>query len=212
MKFLLNVAGAKALLSEKVTNIFVEDLNCAQSAAEGATLGVFKYQGQKSQSKRSPTATVNLADGANGASEWNTGFILANTQNWSRTLMDMPANLMTPTIFAENIKEKCVPLGVGVDAHNREWAAQQGMGSYLSVARGSAEPPIFLELTYNGASSDQKPVCFVGKGITFDSGGISLKPSSKMDEMRADMGGAAVVAGLISALAELKVKVNIRLR
>lgn len=188
-------AGAKALLSEKVTNIFVEDLNCAQSAAEGAVLGVFKYQGQKSQSKRSPTATVALADGANGANDWNTGFVLANTQNWSRTLMDTPANLMTPTIFAQNVKEKLNSLKVNVDAHNREWAEQQGMGSYLSVARGSAEPPIFLEITYNGGSSDQKPICLIGKGITFDSGGISLKPSSKMDEMRADMGGAAVVAG-----------------
>lgn len=158
-------------------------------------MGVFKYQGQKSQSKRSPTATVSLADGANGANEWNTGFVLANTQNWSRTLMDTPANLMTPTIFAQNVKDKLTPLNVNVEAHNREWAEQQGMGSYLSVARGSAEPPIFLEITYNGGSGDQKPVCLVGKGITFDSGGISLKPSSKMDEMRADMGGAAVVAG-----------------
>lgn len=183
-------------MSEKITNIFVEDLNCAQSAAEGSVLGVFKYQGQKSQSKRSPTASVSLADGANGTNEWNTGFILANTQNWSRTLMDTPANLMTPTIFAQNVKEKLTPLGVTVDAHNREWAEQQGMGSYLSVSRGSAEPPIFLELTYNGAAGDQKPICFVGKGITFDSGGISLKPASKMDEMRADMGGAAVVSGM----------------
>lgn len=182
-------------LSEKVTNIFVEDLNCAKSAAEGAVLGVFKYQGQKSQSKRSPTATIALAEGANGSNEWNAGFILANTQNWSRTLMDTPANLMTPTIFAQNIKERLTPLGVAVDAHNREWAEQQGMGSYLSVARGSAEPPVFLELTYNGAPGDKKPICLIGKGITFDSGGISLKPSSKMDEMRADMGGAAVVAG-----------------
>lgn len=181
-------------MSEKVTNIFVEDFNCAQSAAEGAVLGVFKYQGQKT--KRSPTATVSLADGANGSNDWNTGFVLANTQNWSRTLMDTPANLMTPTIFAQNVKEKLDPLKVSVDAHNREWAEQQGMGSYLSVARGSAEPPIFLEIKYNGATGDQKPICLVGKGITFDSGGISLKPSSKMDEMRADMGGAAVVAGM----------------
>ncbi|XP_037048700.1 cytosol aminopeptidase-like isoform X2 [Bradysia coprophila] len=203
-------AGTKALLSEKITNISVEDLNCAKSAAEGAVLGAFKYQGQKFPAKRSPTATISLADGANGLNEWNAGFILANTQNWSRTLMDTPANLMTPTIFAQNVKEKMIPLGVAVDAHNREWAEQQGMGAYLSVARGSAEPPIFLEITYNGSSGDQKPICLVGKGITFDSGGISIKPASKMDEMRGDMGGAAVVAGTIAALAELKVPVNVK--
>ncbi|KAG4074890.1 hypothetical protein HA402_009315 [Bradysia odoriphaga] len=203
-------AGTKALLSEKITNISVEDLNCAKSAAEGAVLGSFKYQGQKSPTKRSPTATISLADGANGLNEWNAGFVLANTQNWSRTLMDTPANLMTPTIFAQNVKEKMIPLGVAVDAHNREWAEQQGMGAYVSVARGSAEPPIFLEITYNGSSGDQKPICLVGKGITFDSGGISIKPASKMDEMRGDMGGAAVVAGTIAALAELKVPVNVK--
>lgn len=109
--------------------------------------------------------------------------------------MDTPANLMTPTIFAQNVKERMTPLGVTVEAHNKEWAEQQGMGSYLSVTRGSAEPPVFLEITYNGSPGDQKPICLVGKGITFDSGGISIKPSSKMDEMRGDMGGAAVVAG-----------------
>lgn len=124
--------------------------------------------------------------------------------------MDTPANLMTPTIFAKTVANRCEPLGVQVQAHNREWAEAKGMGSYLSVTRGSAEPPVFLELRYNGApGSDLTPICLVGKGITFDTGGISLKPPSKMDEMRADMGGAACVAGAIAALAELKVPVNV---
>lgn len=123
--------------------------------------------------------------------------------------MDTPANLMTPTIFAETVSARCVPLGVKAEAHDREWAAAKKMGSYLSVARGSEEPPVFLELTYNGAGAAQ-PVCLVGKGITFDSGGISLKGGSKMDEMRADMGGAACVAATIAALAELKVPVNVK--
>lgn len=125
--------------------------------------------------------------------------------------MDTPANLMTPTIFAENVVARCTPLGVTVQAHNEQWAREKKMGSYLSVTRGSQEPPVFLELTYTGVpGSDAKPICLVGKGITFDSGGISLKPGSKMDEMRADMGGAACVAGTIAALAELKVPVNVK--
>lgn len=123
--------------------------------------------------------------------------------------METPANLMTPTIFADRVRQRCEPHGVKVTAHNKEWAAEQKMGSFLSVTRGSAEPPVFLELNYNGGPADQKPICLVGKGITFDSGGISLKGGAKMDEMRADMGGAACVAGTVAALAELRVPVNV---
>lgn len=125
-------------------------------------------------------------------------------------LMETPANLMTPTIFAENCKTQMTPHKVEVIAHDRAWAQSLGMNSYLSVSNGSEEPPIFLELTYNGGKAGDKPICLVGKGITFDSGGISIKPSAKMDEMRADMGGGAVVAGTISALAELKMPVNVK--
>lgn len=125
--------------------------------------------------------------------------------------MDTPANLMTPTIFAQQVSERCSSLGVKVEAHDVAWATDKKMGSFLSVGRGSQEPSVFLELTYNGTGSDDtKPVCLIGKGITFDSGGISLKPGSKMDEMRADMGGAACVAGTVAALAELKVPVNVK--
>lgn len=129
-------------------------------------------------------------------------------------LMDTPANLMTPTIFAKTVATRAEASGVHVQAHNRDWAADRGMGAFLSVTRGSAEAPVFLELRYNGAgdanaTAATTPICLVGKGITFDSGGISLKPGSKMDEMRADMGGAACVAAAICALAELKAPVNV---
>ena len=78
------LAGAKALLAQKITEIHVEDLNNAKSAAEGAVLGVFKYEGQKSADKKSPIANISLAEGAGGATEWNEGLVLANSQNWAR--------------------------------------------------------------------------------------------------------------------------------
>lgn len=125
--------------------------------------------------------------------------------------MDTPANLMTPTIFAANVTEKCHTIGVKVESHGRKWAEEQCMGSYLSVTRGSREPPVFLELTYTGAADKMdQPICLIGKGITFDTGGISIKPSSKMDEMRGDMGGAACIAATMVALAELKCPINIK--
>jgi cytosol aminopeptidase len=124
--------------------------------------------------------------------------------------MDMPANHMTPTIFAKEATDKFKSLNVDCQVHEEQWAEKKKMGSFLSVTRGSEEPAKFLEITYLGGKAGDKPVCLVGKGITFDTGGISLKPGSKMDEMRADMGGAANVVATIAALAELKVPVNVK--
>lgn len=172
---------------------------------------MYKYQASKTADKRSPVPNVRLADGASGKNEWFLGESLASSQNWARFLMDSPANLMTPTIFANDVKKRLAFANVDVVAHDKKWAEQQQMGSFLSVAQGSAEPPVFLEITYTGAPNNKDgPVCLVGKGITFDSGGISIKPSAQMDAMRADMGGAACVVGTIDALAKNKVPVNVK--
>ncbi|KAG8236673.1 hypothetical protein J437_LFUL014401, partial [Ladona fulva] len=134
--------------------------------------------------------------------------IKAEAQNFARKLADTPANYMTPTIFAETAKEELSKNGVIVEARDKAWAESMKMGSFLSVAKGSLEPPIFLEIKYSGGKDDASPVVFVGKGVTFDSGGISLKPARKMDEMRADMGGAACVVATINAVASLKLPIN----
>jgi leucyl aminopeptidase len=99
--------------------------------------------------------------------------------------------------------------GLKVEVLDRKDAEKLGMGSFLSVARGSDEPPRFIVLRYEGAAKSQAPVVLVGKGITFDTGGISIKPSADMDEMKFDMGGAASVLGTFRAVAELKPKINL---
>lgn len=104
------------------------------------------------------------------------GIIKAQAQNWARELADTPANLMTPTIFSQRVSEVLTNLGIDVQVHDKSWAEQKKMGSFLSVARGSCEAPKFLEITYKGAENpSESPVTFVGKGVTFDAGGISLK-------------------------------------
>lgn len=209
--FVCITAGVSALLSQKVVDIEVEDLECAQSAAEGANLSIHRFQEYRSTEKRKPEGKVRLADGANDKVGWNLGSSLAKSQNWARVLAETPANLMTPTIFAQNVT-KHLSDRVKIEAHGYDWCVQEKMGSFLSVARGSEEPPVFLELTYNGNPNkvDDPYVCLVGKGITFDSGGISLKPSANMDAMRADMGGAAAVVATIDALANNKVPINVK--
>lgn len=128
----------------------------------------------------------------------------------SKRLMETPANLMTPSIFSENVKAKFVGLNVDVQIHDEDWAKEKNMGSFLSVTNGTKEPAKFVEITYKGEGSDDKCIALVGKGVTFDSGGISLKPSASMDQMRADMGGAANVAATIFALAQLKAPVFVK--
>lgn len=185
----------------------MEDLGNAIAAAEGALLANFKFQPYKSKKVEFPSIHAAGVE----SDEWKKGVVYGEAQNFCKSLMDTPANLLTPTVFCEKIKEKFAGLSnVELTVHDEEWARKEKMNLFLSVSSGSSEPPKFLEITYNGNPSSKKPIALVGKGITFDSGGISIKPSSKMDQMRADMGGAANVASSIWALAALKVKVNVK--
>lgn len=99
---------------------------------------------------------------------------------------------------------------VQVEAHDKVWAQEQGMNAYLAVAKGSEETPLFLEITYNNQPQQEKPIVIVGKGITFDSGGISIKPSSNMDKMRGDMGGAACTLATIYAVSKLQLPLYVK--
>lgn len=205
--------GVRAVrdLKANVDEVVVDDCHDAEAAAEGAVLGLYYYDDLKSEKYKKPKMNVSLANVSNDStvqSKWNRGVILADGQNLARRLMETPANLMTPTIFSETVAKIAEPLGIKVVIRDQEWAKSKKMGSFLSVAQGSDQPPKFLELHYYN-NSGSKPLALVGKGITFDSGGISLKPSSKMDQMRADMGGAANVVSAIITLANLKAKVNV---
>merc|ERR1711915_845506 len=140
---------------------------------------------------------------------WSTGKIMAESQNFARQLMEAPANFLTPTQFCIEAERELNGLPVDFVIRDEEWAKSMEMGSFLSVSRGSIEPAKFLEMKYNGSDESSSPVVLVGKGVTFDTGGISIKPSSKMDAMRADMGGAATVTATIKAVAKLGLKVNL---
>ncbi|KAI0782880.1 leucine aminopeptidase [Abortiporus biennis] len=143
--------------------------------------------------------------------EWKEGVIYAESQNLARTLMELPANIITPTEFSERVKKELqgVP-NVEVIVRDEAWAAEKGMRTFLSVTKGTSEPAKFLEIHYKGASnSAEPPLVFVGKGITFDSGGISLKPGAGMKLMRGDMGGAATVVSAAIGIAKLGVPINL---
>jgi leucyl aminopeptidase len=127
----------------------------------------------------------------------------------ARECGNRPANHCTPSYLAERAKKLGKEYALKVEVLDRKAVEKLGMGSFLAVAQGSAEPLRFIVVRYQGASKAQAPVVLVGKGITFDTGGVSLKPAAEMDEMKFDMGGAASVLGTLRAVAELGPKLNL---
>jgi leucyl aminopeptidase len=137
------------------------------------------------------------------------GQAIASGVRLARECANRPGNHATPSHLASEAKKIGKEFGIKVEVFDRKDIEKIGMGSFLAVAQGSDEPPRFIVMRYEGAAASKAPVVLVGKGITFDSGGISLKPGGEMDEMKFDMGGAASVLGTMRAIGELKPKINL---
>jgi leucyl aminopeptidase len=136
------------------------------------------------------------------------GLAIANGVAIAKDLGNLPGNICTPSYLADQARQLAKDHGLGVDVLDRADMEKLGMNTLLSVARGSIEPPKFIVLRHAGGGS-AKPIVLIGKGITFDSGGISLKPGPEMDEMKYDMCGAASVLGTLKAAAQMKLPLNV---
>lgn len=132
----------------------------------------------------------------------------SETINWVRRLISEPANQLTPRHFVAEAKKMAKDFGLGFELYDEKQAAKAGMGAFVGIAKGSHEPSYMLALKYN-YKKDAPTFGVVGKGITFDSGGMSIKPSEKMHEMKMDMAGAATTIGFMKLVAELRPKINI---
>ncbi|KIY50004.1 hypothetical protein FISHEDRAFT_40118 [Fistulina hepatica ATCC 64428] len=200
-------AAVKALkdagdLSEIVVDTSAVD---ARAAAAAAHLAQYKFTLKTAPSSAIPEIKPDVQSQA-----WDEGVIGGRAQNLARTLMELPANMMTPTLFAERVKSEFSGLSnVEVVVRDEAWAKSKGMNLFLSVTHGTAEPAKIVEIHYRGSTADASPLALVGKGITFDSGGISLKPGADMKLMRGDMGGAATVVATALAVAQLRLPVNL---
>jgi leucyl aminopeptidase len=134
---------------------------------------------------------------------------LANGMDLTKDLGNLPGNVCTPTYLADTAKKLAKEFKLGVEVLDRKQLEALKMGSFLSVTRGTDEPPKFIVLKHMGGKAKDAPIVLVGKGITFDTGGISLKPGASMDEMKYDMCGAASVLGTFRAIAEMDLKLNV---
>lgn len=202
-------AGCKALQEIEIHTIHVDGCGHSESAAEGASLGIWVYQELKNKLDHIYIPHLEMYHDQDYTG-WHIGLQKAAAQNLARQLQETPPNLLTPTTFAQNAVDILCNSGVNVEVKVKGWAETQKMGAFLSAAKGSCEPPIFMELSYYGAHYTERPIVLVGSGTTFDSGGLCMKPRHIMKYMRGDMVGAAIVVATARALAALKLPLNIR--
>jgi leucyl aminopeptidase len=189
---------------------------CAQAVAEGALLGEYRFTKHKSKGGDDQEVLDSLVIVEANAGQLavisdaaSRGTILARATNFARDLANEPSNHLTPTDLANNARDMAVSAGLEFEVLERADMERKGMGSLLSVAKGSAQPPKLVRLSYRGRTGDGYDLAMVGKGITFDTGGISIKPAANMEAMKADMTGAASVIAAMQAVAALKPKANI---
>jgi leucyl aminopeptidase len=188
----------------------------AQALVESAILGLYQFtvyhteQKDKAKDVRRMTVLVSdppaLAQAQQGARQ---GQIVGEAATYVRDLCNHPANVVTPTYIANEAKKVARERGVRCTVLDRPQMERLGMGAILGVARGSHEPPKFIILEYRGGPRGERPVALVGKTITFDSGGISLKPADNMEQMKADMTGGAAVLAAVRAAARLRLPLNL---
>ncbi|XP_022828289.1 cytosol aminopeptidase-like [Spodoptera litura] len=201
-------AGVKLLKARGCGVIEVDPANAPDAAAEAAELAAWRFQKFKTKDSRKTECHVKLY-GNEGKELWKLGAIYGEAQNWARYLSDMPANKMTPVDLAQAAIDVLCPLGVSVEAHDREWIRAQRMQAFLAVARGSCDTPMFLECIYRPGAVTAAPVLLAAKGVTFDSGGLCLKDCNMMLDNRGSMAGAAVVLAAIKIIAKLKLPINV---
>lgn len=189
--------------------------NSAQAITEGSVLGLYKFRKHVTKEpefgeieellivERSQDRLPLLEEGV------KKGSILAQATNLARDMVNQPANHMTPTDMARTAEAVAGEAGLEFSVLERDDMERLGMGGLLGVAQGSRQQPKFIILKYGGGEPGGEALALIGKGLTFDSGGISIKPSERMDEMKGDMAGGAAVIAAMKAIAELKPRIDV---
>ncbi|HEU0289297.1 MAG TPA: leucyl aminopeptidase [Burkholderiales bacterium] len=213
----LNATGSEEATLH-LTELAVDRRDAAWNVAQAVTVareGGYRFTHMKSRSEAAEPAlrrivlTVDRAAGKRAAAGLAQGLAVADGMKLAKDLGNLPPNVCTPTYLANQARELAKRYRMKVTVLERADMERLGMHTLLSVAQGSAQPPKFITLEHRGGAKAKKPVVIVGKGITFDTGGISLKPAAEMDEMKFDMCGAASVLGTMKAVGEMKLPLNV---
>ncbi len=206
--------AARSLRKKKARHVafLLRDDAHAQAAAEGALWSLFdpdKYHTKDKEDSLLETYTLvgENSDAVIGGLE--RGEIIAEAANYGRDIINEPSNIMTPLALAAKAEEVAKTYGLGFEALDEAQMRELGMGSLLGVAQGSVEPPRLIVMTYKPATASDETIAIVGKGVTFDTGGISIKPADGMEKMKYDMAGGATTIAAMRAIAQLKPNVNV---
>ena len=187
--------------------------DAVKSIVEGAFVGNFDsdtYKSDRKDQKIDALTVVASGDKSKLQQAMDEGQIIGESQNFTRDLVNEPSNRMTPNILAEQAKKMAQEVGLKCEVFGADKIKELKMGAFWGVAQGSDEPPALILLRYEPAGAPEKPVLgLVGKGITFDTGGISIKPADGMEKMKYDMAGGAAMLGAMRAIALLKPKVRV---
>ncbi len=207
-----NVASIASIIAGDGVNQITSEA-AIQAMTEGAILGLYtfrRYQTKKDDdSNEIKEFTIIGKDKKLLEKAIAKGKIIAEAANFARDMVNEPGNYMTPTQMAETARQAAKKYGLKLEVLEKDKMKELGMGGLLGVSQGSQQPPKFIILTYKGRESKDIDIALVGKGITFDSGGISIKPAENMGEMKDDMAGGASVMATIIAIAQLKPAINV---
>jgi len=211
----LQKTGAKAMTVaiEKIPGCRIVAAELAAEIAYGAHLGSYRFEKYRTKMKKDEKASLkSVSISVTGAAAARRAYkplaAIADGVFLTRDLVWEPANTLYPESFARECR-KLTKLGVKVEVLNEAKMAKLGMGALLGVGQGSVRESQMVVMRWNGAAAKEQPIAFVGKGVCFDTGGISLKPGPGMESMKWDMGGAGTVTGLMAALAGRKAKANV---
>ena len=217
---MLGGAIAGALQSAKATSAAIaiashKTLSEAETAsllASGASLRVYSFDQYKSKkpdkAKPLESITIHTASAEKAKAAFVPLAAIREGNHFARDLVNEPANILYPVEFANRAKQ-LAKVGVKIEILNPTQMKKLGMHALLGVAQGSPFEPRLVVMNWDGGKKGQQPIAFIGKGVTFDTGGVSIKPAAGMEDMKGDMGGAACVTGLMLALAKRKAKVNV---
>jgi leucyl aminopeptidase len=177
-----------------------------RAVVEGALVGGFSVETYKTANNKVPIERVFLIGADSKALEQ--GRIIADSTNWARQLINEPSNRKPPRVIAERAQEMASSIGLTIDVLDESRIRELKMGALLGVSQGSDEPPRVVVVKYSGNPDSRKTLAYVGKGVTFDTGGISLKPADGMEKMKYDMAGGATVLAAIRTLSLFRANVN----
>src|SRR5258706_2463169 len=193
----------------------IPPVEAVRAIVEGALVGNFDpdyYRSDRKDQKIDALTILASGNSDQAALEKaaNEAQVIGESQNFTRDLVNEPSNRMTPTILGDRAKKMCAEVGLKCEVFGADKIKELKMGAFWSVAQGSDEPPALIVMKYEPAGAPEKPVLgLVGKGITFDTGGISIKPADGMEKMKYDMAGGATMIGAMRAIALLKPKVKV---